>query len=126
MNPEVFITIAIGFLIFVLIYSLKTSLGNRKLSWKEKYQEDLKTDLWKRKREKILKRDNYKCQWCGSTKELQVHHKYYEKYHDGRVNAWDYPDRCLITLCKRCHEKCHQKYKVKTYYIKRGIHYYEA
>ena len=76
------------------------------------------------KREKILKRDGYKCRWCGSIDKLDVHHKYYNKYPDGsRVRAWDYPDDALIVLCRDCHEKYHSKNKVKSYYRKRGVHY---
>ena len=94
------------------------------VTWKDSYREDLNDERWKRKREKILKRDGYKCRWCGSIDELRVHHKYYNKYPDGsRVRAWDYPDDALIVLCRDCHEKYHSKYKNKSYYRKRGVHY---
>ena len=93
-------------------------------NWKDSYNEDLNDERWKEKREKILKRDGYKCRWCGSIDRLQVHHKYYNKYPDGsRVRAWDYPDDALMVLCDDCHKKYHSKYKVKSYYRKTGVHY---
>ena len=96
----------------------------KQITWKDSYREDLNDERWKMKREKILKRDGYKCRWCGCIDDLQVHHKYYNKYPDGsRVRAWDYPDDALIVLCRDCHEKCHSKYKNKSYYRKGGVHY---
>ena len=83
-----------------------------------------KKERWKEKREKILKRDGYKCRWCGSIDDLQVHHKYYNKYPDGsRVRAWDYPDDALIVLCRDCHKKYHKNHKSPIYYRKGGVHY---
>lgn len=96
----------------------------KQITWKDSYREDLNDERWKRKREKILKRDGYKCRWCGCIDKLDVHHKYYNKYPDGsRVRAWDYPDDALMVLCDDCHKKYHSKYKVKSYYRKTGVHY---
>ena len=73
---------------------------------------------WKSKRGYILKRDNYKCQWCGKQEQLQVHHKYYSKYPNNvKVQPWNYPNDALITLCNECHQKAHKK-KIKVYYRK--------
>ncbi len=106
------------------INSIPFDIEDKFKSNKEKYYDDLNDERWNRKREKILKRDGYKCRWCGSIDDLQVHHKYYNKYPDGsRVRAWDYPDDALIVLCRDCHEKYHSKYKNKSYYRKRGVHY---
>lgn len=103
------------------------NIGNdayKPVTWKDSYREDLNDERWKMKREKILKSDGYKCRWCGNIDKLDVHHKYYNKYPDGsRVRAWDYPDDALIVLCHDCHEKYHSKYKNKSYYRKRGVHY---
>lgn len=105
-------------------HSYKSPIYEKKESWKDSYNEDLNDERWKEKREKILKRDGYKCRWCGSIDRLQVHHKYYNKYPDGsRVRAWDYPDDALMVLCDDCHKKYHSKYKVKSYYRKTGVHY---
>ena len=83
------------------------------------YEKQLKTKEWRAKREKILKRDGYKCAYCGSKSKLNVHHKYYNFYPNGKhVNAWDYPDDALITLCESCHKKVHETKPVKVYYRK--------
>ena len=64
-------------------------------------------------------RDGYKCAYCGSKSKLNVHHKYYNLYPNGKhVNAWDYPDDALITLCESCHKKVHETKPVKVYYRK--------
>ena len=65
---------------------------------------------WKKKRKKILKRDNFKCTVCESTKELEVHHTF---YYSDRPNPWEYPDKSLLTLCDECHLKYHIVCEVK-------------
>lgn len=83
------------------------------------YEKQLKTKEWRAKREKILKRDGYKCAYCGSKSKLNVHHKYYNLYPNGKyVNVFDYPDDALITLCESCHKKVHETKPVKVYYRK--------
>jgi 5-methylcytosine-specific restriction endonuclease McrA len=108
--------------IFILIVIIIWVIPKRKQS----YNELLKTPEWKNKRDKILKRDNYTCRHCGKTDTiLQVHHKYYHKYPNGtRPKPWDYPDEALITLCDNCHKRVHQTTKIKTYYRKKYLHYY--
>lgn len=92
--------------------------------YKSEYDKLLHDDRWYDKREKILDRDNHKCQWCGNTRNLQVHHKYYNIYPNGnKANPWDYPDDALMVLCDDCHVKYHNKYSVKTYYRKSYKHY---
>lgn len=62
---------------------------------------------WYKRRDEILKRDNYTCLHCGRNKEdgveLQVHHLTYIKGH----KPWEYPDYTLLTLCKGCHSRTH-------------------
>jgi 5-methylcytosine-specific restriction endonuclease McrA len=72
---------------------------------KEEYGEALKTTMWKKKRDIILKRDKYTCTKCRSKKCLHVHHTYYLK----DKMPWAVPDDCLVTLCEVCHEKEHIK-----------------
>ena len=90
------------------------------------YDNLLHNDNWKIKRDNILKRDNYTCRYCGRHDGiLQVHHKYYNVYPDGtRPKPWDYPDDALITLCDNCHKRVHKNTKIKTYYRKKYLHYY--
>jgi 5-methylcytosine-specific restriction endonuclease McrA len=54
-------------------------------------------------RTRILQRDGWKCQSCGSPINLQVHHMRFR----GRLGS-DVPDN-LITLCADCHSKEHHQ-----------------
>lgn len=73
------------------------------------YQEQLQTPEWKEKRDHIIYRDMHMCQHCCTSRNLDVHHKYYL---DGKM-AWEYPDAALITLCHPCHENFHKWFQVK-------------
>ena len=61
----------------------------------------LKSDEWKRKRYVVLKRDNWRCVYCGAP-AVQVHHKRYAKYNIGRE-----PIKWLVSVCKSCHDSIH-------------------
>ena len=52
-------------------------------------------------RYQVLHRDGWKCQNCGSLKNLEVHHQRY-RGHSGE----DTRDN-LITLCAKCHKSHH-------------------
>ena len=72
------------------------------LSGKHKYRKEL--EKWKCK---VLVRDNWICQRCGSEDDSQAHHiKPYNSYVEDRFN----PDNG-ITLCKECHNLYHAIYK---------------
>ena len=64
--------------------------------------EYLKSDEWKRKRYVVLKRDNWRCVYCGA-RATQVHHKKY-----ARKNIGKEPIKWLVSVCKRCHDSQHQ------------------
>lgn len=89
--------------------------------WKKyEYEALLNTDEWKNKRKEIFEKRGNKCEWCGCTNHLQLHHKYYLKYPNGeKIEPWDYKDDAFLVLCNYCHEKAHKKYKIKTYYTKK-------
>ena len=88
------------------------------------YDDLLHTPEWESKRNTILNRDGHKCAYCGKTHNLQVHHKYYSKYPNGRkVEPWNYPDEALITLCDNCHKRVHSKKKIKVYYRRYSDNY---
>ena len=81
------------------------------------YNDLLSHDLWIVRRDHILSRDGRRCGQCSSTENLLVHHR---QYHVDRVTGdqlkpWDYDDLYLITLCSRCHELGHRKFKVPTF-----------
>jgi 5-methylcytosine-specific restriction endonuclease McrA len=48
-------------------------------------------------RERVLRRDGWRCQFCGSMTNLEVHHQQFRS-HSGA----DQEDN-LITLCNGCH-----------------------
>ena len=105
------------------INSIPFDIEDKFKSNKEKYYDDLNDERWKRKREKILKIHSYRCP-CGSRENLQIHHKYYNRYPDGSwARAWDYPDNALMVLCDDCHKKYHKNHKSPIYYRKGGVHY---
>lgn len=54
-----------------------------------------------------LERDNFKCQICGATNNLDIHHKDNGGYHlQGQQTNNELNN--LITLCHRCHLKMHK------------------
>lgn len=80
----------------------KTLVQKRNEYEYEIYREYYLSDLWKRKRIKVLKRDNHLCQACLTNKATEVHHLTYN-------NFMDEPLFELISLCHRCHDKIENK-----------------
>ncbi|MBS1519473.1 MAG: hypothetical protein JST50_00640 [Bacteroidetes bacterium] len=66
------------------------------------YRDYLKSDAWKRKRYVVLKRDNWRCVYCGG-RATQVHHTKYARYNIGRE-----PIEWLVSVCNDCHESVHR------------------
>jgi 5-methylcytosine-specific restriction endonuclease McrA len=54
-------------------------------------------------RRQVLQRDGWRCQYCGGTRELEVHHIRYRSQLGSDVEA------NLITLCASCHGFVHLK-----------------
>ena len=52
-------------------------------------------------RQRVLRRDGWRCQSCGIMSNLEVHHKEFRSHsgHDSEEN--------LITLCSECHASIH-------------------
>ncbi len=76
--------------------SLKCSYEHRKVGWNSK-------------RKKALKKAGYKCEKCGNTERLNVHHKekaVYGKGH-GPLKESNNSLSNLIVLCAKCHMKEH-------------------
>lgn len=122
-NDEISIFLGIlilFFMVFFIVYlsgvDTHTPKEKKKLTLQEQYQLLLQMPEWKEKRLQIIKRDGYRCQWCNTTNNLQVHHKWYCKTKNGlRRNPWDYDDNVFMTLCDHCHKRYHEKYEVKTF-----------
>jgi len=64
-------------------------------------------------REKVKKRDGYKCVTCGSTEQLEIHHK-------NRIKS-DNRLRNLVTLCRECHGKLSRGIKKDVLHISTTI-----
>lgn len=61
----------------------------------------LNTDKYSALRTQVLNRDGWRCQSCGSPRNLQAHHltRRSQLGHDALEN--------LITLCAECHRRVH-------------------
>ena len=71
------------------------------------YNDYLKSDHWRIRKQKLYKDpQNQACQRCGSTKNLQVHHKRYRNKY-GKVILFEEHQSALTVLCRECHEKEH-------------------
>jgi len=76
--------------------------GSKHPNWKGGvYIDYSKSPRYKRWRKKVVDRDNYTCQKCGSKKQPQAHHL---------KNKKDYPELMFNvdngqTLCYKCHKK---------------------
>ncbi|SDF09706.1 hypothetical protein SAMN05421825_1030 [Epilithonimonas hungarica] len=96
---------AIVFILFVALASwlfkqwmFETQRKNRRDYYRNVY---LKSEAWQRKRYVVLKRDNWRCVYCGA-KATQVHHTRYAKYNIGKE-----PIDWLVSVCYSCHEELH-------------------
>jgi 5-methylcytosine-specific restriction endonuclease McrA len=53
-------------------------------------------------RRRILRRDGWRCQLCGTMSNLEVHHKEF------RSHSGEDSEENLITLCATCHAGIHR------------------
>ena len=67
---------------------------------KEEYARYLKSPKWRAKWQAVMKRDGYKCRFCGK-KAVNVHHLTYARI----FNEQPYD---LVAICKSCHETLHK------------------
>ncbi len=65
------------------------------------YKDYLRTEHWETKKLEALERSHHKCQICGGTERLEVHHNTYE-------NKGNEKPEDLIVLCKKCHKINHK------------------
>ncbi len=94
--------IILSIIIAVIIIAFKRWGYNKKRKQHRDYyrNEYLKSDDWKRKRYIVLKRDNWRCVYCGA-RATQVHHKRYAK------NIGKEPIDWLVSVCDNCHKSKH-------------------
>lgn len=94
-------------LLFVIaIFVLKHFVFEYKRKQRRDYyrNEYLKSDAWQRKRYVVLKRDNWRCVYCGA-RATQVHHKRYAKRNIGKE-----PIDWLVSVCDNCHTLIHHEH----------------
>lgn len=101
--------------ILLLIFAVAAFLFDRwKFETKSKRRRDyyrntyLKSDEWQRKRYVVLKRDGWRCLYCGA-KATEVHHKRYAKNNIGRE-----PIEWLVSICRACHDAKHPNKSPRT------------
>ncbi len=66
------------------------------------YEEHLKSEYWKKTRLLVLKRDKNICQFCKTETATDVHHLTYKNLGHELLDE-------LISYCRSCHEKVHEK-----------------
>jgi 5-methylcytosine-specific restriction endonuclease McrA len=62
--------------------------------------------LYDQLRQRVLRRDGFKCQCCGTRSNLEIHHR------ELRSHGGDDSEQNLITLCATCHgdvRRCFQR-----------------
>ncbi len=96
---QAFIIIILVVSSLLFLNSIKTKNSRRKSYYRNVY---LKSDKWKKQRNRVFRRDNWKCVYCPNKAE-QVHHKRYAKKFGNE------PDHWLVSVCKLCHKKLHHK-----------------
>ncbi len=95
------VLLLIIFVIAILVFqyfAFENSRKQRRDYYRNVY---LKSEAWQRKRYVVMKRDNWRCVYCGG-RATQVHHKRYAKYNIGKE-----PIEWLVSVCKPCHDNQH-------------------
>lgn len=65
----------------------------------------IRSPAWNAKRKQRLEIDNHKCQMCGTSEELQIHHITYDRLGNEDIH------KDIVTLCKSCHRDIHKAYR---------------
>ncbi|HEV2714433.1 MAG TPA: hypothetical protein VGU64_04160 [Terriglobales bacterium] len=94
------IALLVGFVLLLTIAAGKwVKSRKRKQQLASRRDEYRKSDEWQRKRALILKRDKYRCVYCGA-RASRIHHK-----HDSPRNIGSEPIEWLVSVCERCHRR---------------------
>lgn len=70
---------------------------------KEYYNRLLEDKRWKEFRLKVMSERGSKCECCGGTDVLQIHHTFYIS---GKM-PWEYDINDMRVLCRTCHQRIH-------------------
>ena len=86
---------------------------------KEEYKAYLKSPEWQATRRKVFKLYGYRCDQCGSAKNLHIHHITYENLGEEQISD-------LVPLCEECHKKLHDpKDSIDYLFLAEGYAYAE-
>ena len=67
------------------------------MSFSPEYRDYMRSEAWRERRARALKRAGFRCQICGEdTGKLEVHHNRYDNLGNER-------DEDLVALCGQCH-----------------------
>jgi 5-methylcytosine-specific restriction endonuclease McrA len=55
--------------------------------------------------QQVLERDNWRCQACGSMRNLEVHHIQFRSHFGPDI------EQNLVTLCAACHGQSHKQWR---------------
>jgi len=61
----------------------------------------LDPESYEQLRQKVLRRDGWRCQTCGAMSNLEVHHQNF------RSHSGENSEQNLVTLCAGCHAAVH-------------------
>ena len=75
------------------------------------YREYLETPKWRNRRDAKLRSVGYHCERCDSRRELQVHHRTYERLGEEL-------DSDLEVVCVKCHEREHAAKESPTEFVR--------
>lgn len=70
---------------------------------KEYYNRLLEDRRWKEFRLKVMSERGRRCECCGGTDILQIHHTFYIS---GKM-PWEYDIKDMRVLCRTCHQRIH-------------------
>lgn len=91
-------------IVIVLFIGLAIWWNNFKRKMRRDYYRNdyLQSEAWQRKRYLVLKRDHWRCVYCGA-RATQVHHLKYAK------NIGREPIDWLVSICDECHKDIHKR-----------------
>lgn len=96
--------ISAGFILVTIWIIDRLAFSLRRKRRRDYYRNEyLQSEEWKRKRILVLKRDNWRCVFCGS-QATEVHHKRYAR------NIGREPITWLVSVCHSCHEAQHESF----------------